>query len=195
MSNIQARLRTSRYSEQYIKLPTYNELKQSGLSTSKLFTNKYGGEKSELTDLSIKMISLYSNPPVKDRYFKTNHKQIVDDYLYVCNKTKHYRYILLNKLIIPLAYYLINKDRYDTFEHYGISWINNAIWHMRKYIIKIKTNNKVFDRVSPKSNGIYPLYKPMTIKSLSVLRDTMYNLLIDITLKYIKFHLRNFKML
>lgn len=186
MANIQERLRTQRYSIQQIRLPQYSSLPK----TTKTFTNKYGGKDSILTDLSIKVMNLYIKPPKTDKYYLTNHKQIIDDYIiYSKSNIRHYRYITLNKLIIPLVYYIINNNQYNsTFEYYGIAWTNNVLWCMRKYIIQMKYDNKVFDRVSPCSNMYYPLVKPMKNNAVGELRDSLYDLLIDIAFAYIKHH-------
>jgi hypothetical protein len=46
----------------------------------------------------------------------------------------------------------------------------------------------LFDRVSPASNGYYPLYKPMRIPTTSILRDNLYHIALPLAMKYIEFH-------
>lgn len=187
--SIQQRLLKARYSEQNIRLST-NDFTSSGLYTVNQFHRKYRKQIEEVVDKSLKTI-LY--PTVKDRYYKDNHKKITEDYIKYCySKSKTNNRLIVNKLIIPLAYYIINNHRYNTYEHIGISITTGILQHMRKAIMRVMILNKelplIFDRVNPASNGYYPLYKPMLVKTTADMRDKLYNIALPLAYEYIRFH-------
>ncbi len=191
MANIQHRLREARYSKQQIRL-SYDEFKRCNLKTSNYFTDIYGGSNKEIDHLATKLLALYSNPPVKDKHYKTNHKQVVSDYIATLKSNRPVRYLVLNKLIIPIAYFIINYDRYKTYEHIGITITTNILNHMRHRILNQRYLSGLIPCVrsfnEPSTAMYYPLVKPMALRATGVLRDRLYDLAIDMTYKYLDFH-------
>lgn len=168
---IQERLKRARYGENgYITPKNYQIKEKFGIPHPQWLKNL------NLQEIEDDIWDALANP-YKDKYYRTNHKQIIDDFKDLPNYRKKLRYMIHNYLIRQLAYFILHPQQYNNnFENFAINWVVSSMFFMRTRILKNKYPN-IRGIWEPSYNGLYPLYKPMLPKTTLLIAHRLHTIL------------------
>jgi len=173
--SIQTRLKLARYGPMNYMMPIKDEVDRVIPKVDHNFTRHL-----DLNQLSQKILQIFSNPPLKDKYTKI-HLIVINDFKKQPNNKKALIKNVHQNLIRKLVYFYENPQYYNhNFEHFCINWIVGCIFQMRKTIIDnmYQTGDIPYTNPNhPSSNGRYKFYKPMLNKCTIVMAHKIHDLL------------------
>lgn len=157
---IQQRLLKARYSEYNLHMPHRDELVDLNLPKHIVY-------QINTRELVPQFISLLTNPPIKDRYYKVEMKKLVEEYIELGGQGR--AAAILNKAIKYIIFFYRNPNLYqNNLSLFSIPFLSFILFDIRQHnmnkLYKLGKLPAIWDKTNPASNGYYKLPKPMTNK-------------------------------